>query len=579
MVLEELIRQYDRLQEAGTEELPPVGFSREKIHFVLRIDREGRAIATIPLGGEDRAGKRIDYQERNVPKYTDRTSGVFPFFLWDKTAYVLGVDPNARPTRLQEQFAAFKKLHHDIGGGLEDPEMSAVLAFLDGWTPEQVERVQGLSDLIGGNLFLEVEGFNRPVFENPLIRRAWLAHVQQQLGDATGICLATGEETVIARTHPSIRGVWGSQTSGAAIVSFNDDAYLSYGKAQSYNAPVGAEAAGKYTKMLNYLLRRDSQNVVRIADASILFWCEKPSILEGTMQSLMARRDDTITDAAIDAFLTAVRKGTSPPDFDPDRRFFVLGLAAPSKSRLSLRYWYQGTTGELAERLRQHLADTEIVSMWEDDPTYPSIWHYLTSVVLRGDAGNIKPRMHEALARAILFGTPYPRRLYVAALERIRVGDRRRRAFDTWRTGLIRGYLRRHYWDHEKRQPTKEVPVALNPDVEDAAYQLGRLFAVYEQIQVASVGNRSLNRTIKDRFYTAAATNPRRSFAVLDKLSTAHQKKLKPQLGGFFRKLLEEIMDHIDAGHYPTALSLEEQGLFALGYHHQRKDLFTKKEA
>lgn len=121
--------------------------------------------------------------------------------------------------------------------------------------------------------------------------------------------------------------------------------------------------------------------------------------------------------------------------------------------------------------------------------------------------------------------------------------------------------------------------MALNPDVEDAAYQLGRLFAVYEQIQVASVGNRSLNRTIKDRFYTAAATNPRRSFAVLDKLSTAHQKKLKPQLGGFFRKLLEEIMDHIDAGHYPTALSLEEQGLFALGYHHQRKDLFTKKEA
>jgi hypothetical protein len=58
MVLQELVKHYDRLRDADTQELPPFGFSRERVHFVLRIAGDGRPVTTIPLGGEDAQGRR-----------------------------------------------------------------------------------------------------------------------------------------------------------------------------------------------------------------------------------------------------------------------------------------------------------------------------------------------------------------------------------------------------------------------------------------------------------------------------------------------------------------------------------------
>jgi len=55
----------------------------------------------------------------------------------------------------------------------------------------------------------------------------------------------------IARLHePKIKGVADAQPGGALLVSFNASAYESYGKSQSYNAPVGAAITDKYTKAL-----------------------------------------------------------------------------------------------------------------------------------------------------------------------------------------------------------------------------------------------------------------------------------------------------------------------------------------
>jgi CRISPR-associated protein Csd1 len=487
------------------------------------------------------------------------------------------VDPAAsNQDRLPKQLDAFRAFHHELGDELDDDEMRAILAFLDQWSPDQVLDVPGLADLVGGNLVFEVAGFERPAYENPLLRKVWSEHVKRQLGDETGVCLATGDTTVIARTHPSIRGVRGAQTSGAAIVSFNDAAYVSYGRQQSYNAPVGAAAADKYTKALSYLLR-NGRNSVGIADTNVVYWCETPSVMEESMPALLGRQDIHVTDERVARFLTSLRRGQPVEEFDTDRAFFILGLAAPSQSRLTVRFWYRMETGELAERLREHLDDTDVVATTSDGRLTPSVWQYLVSVSRRGEPQNIEPRMKESLLRSILLGTEYPRRLFVEALDRIKVGDEARPVYRDWRAGLIRGYLVRRFRDFETRRLKREVPVELNQDVEDAAYQLGRLFAVYEQVQRAAAAGRDLNRTLKDRFYGAASTHPARSFAVIQKLSTAHQKKLAVPQRIYYGNLLDEIYGHVDPQAYPRSLSLEEQGFFALGYHHQRKDLFTRK--
>ena len=87
--------------------------------------------------------------------------------------------------------------------------------------------------------------------DNDTIKKIWDNYVVQQTENTNdGICLATGEKTEIARIHRGIKGVPGAQTSGAALVSFNAPAFESYGKEQSYNAPVGKNAEFAYTTAL-----------------------------------------------------------------------------------------------------------------------------------------------------------------------------------------------------------------------------------------------------------------------------------------------------------------------------------------
>ena len=51
-----------------------------------------------------------------------------------------------------------------------------------------------------------------------------------------GVCLVTGKTGEIRQLHTAIKGVYGAQTSGANIVSFNLGPFCSYGKTQGYNA-------------------------------------------------------------------------------------------------------------------------------------------------------------------------------------------------------------------------------------------------------------------------------------------------------------------------------------------------------
>ena len=77
----------------------------------------------------------------------------------------------------------------------------------------------------------------------------------------------------ISRIHKTIKGVPGAQSSGAALVSFNAPAFESYGKEQSYNAPVGKYAEFAYTTALNYLLNQ-REYTFQLGDSMILSWAQ-----------------------------------------------------------------------------------------------------------------------------------------------------------------------------------------------------------------------------------------------------------------------------------------------------------------
>ena len=119
--------------------------------------------------------------------------------------------------------------------------------------------------------------------------------------------------------------------------------------------------------------------------------------------------------------------------------------------------------------------------------------------------------------------------------------------------------------------------MALDTENKNPSYLLGRLFAVLEKVQQeASPG---INATIKDRFWGAASATPKVVFPQLLNLKNHHVSKLDNQGKAiFFEKLIGGIMDSIESTGFKSHLSLDEQGLFAIGYYHQRQSFFKGKD-
>ena len=385
------------------------------------------------------------------------------------------------------------------------------------------------------------------------------------------VCLITGNKDVSSRLHTAIKGVWGAQSSGANIVSFNLDAFKSFGKEQGYNAPVGKKAEFAYTTALNTLLTKGSRQRIQVGDASTVFWSEKKHEIEDWFLDIFGepvKGDSDQDNAAIRALFKAPETGAKPV-IDDNIKFYVLGLS-PNASRIAIRFWYAGTVAEVEENVRQHFTDIAI-DRAPHQPEYLSLFRLLVSTALQGKSDNIQPNLAGDFMKAILSGTPYPDTLLSSAIRRTKA----EREITYPRASLIKAVLvRKARYKNEK----EGIGMSLDTVNTNAGYRLGRLFAVLEKIQEeASPG---INATIRDRFYGSASSTPVTVFPHLMKLKNHHIAKLDNRGRAVnLDKLIGEIVDGIQAETcFPGHLSLDDQGCFAVGYYHQRQDFFKKKD-
>jgi len=594
MVLRSLYELYDRLASDSSYDIAAPGRSYQKVTFVVVLEPDGS------LAGIEDA--RVPAGSRPVPKRVlvlgatkPSGSGLNPCFLWDAPGYLLGWD--ARPERAEralETFAAFRRRHLEVEHQVGNPWFRAVCRFLEKWDPKRAKDFPLLEEVATGFGVFQIRGEASYVHQHPGIqawwdRRTaaepermkewWQTRAPGTQSDPKGQCLVTGEDAPIARTHPKIKGVAGAQTSGATIAGFNDSAYWSYGLEQSYNAPVGVEAARRYTAALNALLegpQRDKHRIV-VGDTTVAFWTEKPSVVEDVFAAFAANGSDAVASAQddvvrakLEAFLRAVRQGRRAYDAlgdDPDAtRFFILGLAAPTPARVAGRFFHRGTLAELVSCLHRHHRDIGIERQWREDSKRPDPEFPPSRLLLAQTAReskDIPPVLEAPLLQAIVTGARYPTGLYQAVIRRITAD----RVINYPRACVIKGYLVRNLG--------KEVPMSLDTSRPEPAYRLGRLFAVLEKTQADAQGS-GLNATIRDRFYSSASAMPA---AVFPRLLRTYQHHLAKLDGGWKvvrEKLVQEILDPIER--FPAHLDLAEQGLFALGYYHQMNDLFRSKE-
>ncbi len=572
-ILQALDSYYHRLEGAAEP-----GRSPEKFGWCIVLGRDG-----VVIDVEDRhdlSGKKPRPKTYMVPAAVKRTVGIAPNFLWDKSAYVLGRTAGEGKRTAQEH-AAFVATHLRRLADQIDEGLVALRLFLEKWRPEHFDEIGKFSrEMLDANFMFRLDG-ERGYLHDRRAARA-LAEVKSDAEEKDGIfCLISGERGPVARLHPTIKGVEGAQSSGAALVSFNLDAFTSLGKEQGANAPTSEAAAFRYGAALNHLLARDGPNRIRrpIGDATVVFWADasKAKAAEAADALFGSWLAGDITDEGearkLREQMEAVAKGKPiaelRADIEPGTRFHILGLS-PNAARLSVRYWLTGEFDQFAQRLAEHHVDLRLDPVPGGWGVAPSVNRLLArTTALQEKFENIPPLLAGEVMRAVLSGGRYPQSLLAATIIRLRAGDD---PLGGWHAAVIRAVLHR---DHRIDPKKEDVPMSLAPEEPNKAYQLGRLFAVLETAQRMALGR--VNATIRDRYFGAASATPASIFPLLLRGAQNHLGKLrKSGKGGWIEREIEDILDRLSLD-LPRALPLAEQGRFAVGYYHQRRDQFKSR--
>ena len=564
MILQALYDYYERKIADSETGLAQPGFEWKEIPFVIKIDTQGNTVQIEDT--REGEGKKKRARAFLVPQGVKKTSGVAANLLWDNAAYVLGVATKGKSKRVEEQRQAFiAKIESLPTLARNDAGVQAVLHFLWEANTDSLSQYIEWEEIVETvpNLTFRLQGDIDLVCQRPETLEA--IRMEQDTTSTNGLCLVTGEIDEIARLHTAIKGVWGAQTSGANIVSFNLDAFNSYGKTQGANAPVSKRASFSYTTALNHLLRKDSPQRLQVGDTSVVFWADRSTEWETGIVDIFgepSKDDPDRSVRAVTSLYTAIDHGLLENDTG-QTRFFALGLA-PNAARIAIRFWQHDTVAEMAGRIRQHFDDLTIERS-PRDPVYLSLFRLLVSVATQGKADNIPPNLGGELMRSILAGLPYPQTLLAAAVRRIRAEHE----VTYSRAALIKACINRA--TRYSNPNEEELTMSLDAANINVGYRLGRLFAVLEKIQEEA--NPGINATIRDRFYGAASSAPVTVFSTLLKLKNHHLSKLDNRGRAVnLEKRIGEIMEDLDD--FPAQLPIADQGRFAIGYYHQRQDFF-----
>lgn len=578
MILQALVDCYEALSASGKVARP--GWGPVKTSIALELTETGEISQAIFLKEEEEKGKKKE-KKVLVPKIFDlpapvkRTVGVAANFLCDNSSYILGFDDKGKPKRSLECFAACKALHEKVLDGVESPAAKAVLAFFQNWKPEKAREHPALQDymnelLAGGNLIFRYDG--QFVHEDPAIRQAWQEYYDQSGDGPDMVCLVTGNTGPVENIHPSVKGVQGAQSSGAALVSFNAPAFCSYGKEQNLNAPTSKYAAFAYTSALNYLIASPEYSS-RVGDTTVLFWAkngnpEYSSIFNWGIFGGTAPYSEHELRSMIQNLCKGQAVTYEETLLDPDMDFYILGLA-PNAARLSVRFFLHNHFGSILQNVQAHYDRLEIVKpSFEKFETLP-VWKLLSETVNQNSREKEPvPTLAGETLRAILNNTRYPATLLNGVTIRIRAERK-----ITWGRAAI---LKAYYLQNTHPDVPKEVlTVSLNPESKNPYYTLGRLFSVLEAVQ--SAANPGINATIKDRYFNSASATPSIVFPTLLNLSEKHRKKLTAGQRIHYEKQIMELLAVLGES-FPARLSLPQQGTFQLGYYHQTQERYQKKE-
>ncbi len=548
-----LLQRLKEYAEGGLFEMPPSLYSARPIRYLIDLDRDGRLLTPEPVDTSDPSDRQNWRGAIRLAPYLSRSKGIKPLLLADNAHYTLGVSSESmsagRPEAMHSSYMELIDLCRKATGSAP---VQAVHRFLDtgagGLTlPGDFNTRDAITFRVEGIFPIDL----------PEVQRFW-ASAEERSRTTESECLVCGEAgPVLDRLTGKLRGIPRGQLAGTSMISANRPAFESYGLRNSQVAPTCRDCGEKVTEAANQLLGDDSSHI-RFAAGKTIIWTRERSAFN------WAR----ILDSPDQPHVLEQIGSLGSDDSNPAAKGNPLYCATLSASggRAALRDWFETTVGSAERNLANWFRDQAIASARHDRPEPLGI-HSLLGATVR-DLRDVPAVTVTALLRSALLGAAIPVGLLHLAVTRNRVERRVTRP----RAALIKMALARR---GERTQPGRKM-VELDRNDHRPAYMCGRLLSVLESAEVAIAGTR---RPVSiDRYFGLASSAPESAFDMLRKRATHHFNTVKHRSVATYRDLkeyAEEILDVLNC--YPTALSLEEQGLFALGYYHQKVHLLRQK--
>jgi CRISPR-associated protein Csd1 len=567
----------DELNDAAWE-MKPV---REP--WILEISKQGTFLNATPRTMTKMLGKKQVQVpvEMSVPRSpVNRNSGEHPLLGTDDIAYVLGVGPwtpdkKGDIEKAEKHHEAFVSLIGKAAADTGDAALASCVLFYA--NEEEVERARNaLREAKPGTLVALSVG--EPLVEREPVRQFWREHYQAASAESVegnvGECMISGALGPIAPTHPKIKGV--SNLGGRAevgLMSFDKEAFCSYGWKQNQNSPVSPDRALAYVLAFNDLLKQDKGRRKDIAGIGFLYWLKNPADLNVI----------DVMDVADPAQVKKLLSFDSAAEVDTNR-FYMVAVSG-NGGRLRVHHWADLALTQVKENLKNwHLQLRVEYPLYEGEAPNPvRLWQLLYALDRGGE-----PDEHTVLAllRRGIEGLPLGYPVLSTALTRLRhpggndvkekAGDKKNDPMSLARLRVPIGLIRMCINDlFQQQKGMKEMSEGLDTSCTIPAYICGRMMAEFESLQRSSSAS-DVNSSVLDRYFALASTYPAVAFPKIESLGQKHLRKLRrdnPPAAYAIDTRLQELHNLLQpntGGAFPSKLGIEGQGLFALGYYHQK---------
>lgn len=585
-MLRALCEYYDLLRGRSGSDLPPDGYSVVgNVGWNLVLQEDGTIADILPYTQEVIVGKKIKTVGKSeLFPFRNSVSGIAAETIDHREKYLFGMEWDkgsqtlVAGKRAVEAFEKCREVNLAFLEGISDPLAAAYCAFLRRWQPEREAQNPFLAAMgkayQGAKFVITLRGAEAlPLNRLPSVCEKWerslLASAEED--PVVGQCAVSGQVGPLARLHDSIAGIKGGLATGTSLVCFNNTAFVSYGREQSYNSSISVESMKKYTKALNYLASSLKHKQI-LDDMTILFWAnaageEEPYL--DVFSFAMFPSEEALSDEDLKAVFVRLAEGRTSDlsGIDLSTPFYVLGIK-PNSSRLAVKIFERDSFGKMMRNVAKHCRN---MSFSPEDKQIP-LWAIDRALQSPLTKEALDPALQAKLLLAVIKGTPYPQSMLTTAVRRCKIdhddAQKKFYAVSSTRARIIKACLER------KNIISEGEYNMLQENSTNTAYNLGRLFAALEKIQTEALGD--INATIKDKYFASACATPYLVFPRLLKLAQPHLAKLDEGNRIYKDKLLQEILSKV--GDFPKACDMQQQGMFILGYYQQKQKFYEKKE-